>query len=96
LRPVLFHALRLLSHGAGMLLDGLLVERGDLSRVGHSSCGGDLLGHRVDAVPAHLHLMVDAAEELDVLVQVMIGKVKSSLNATSLAPAIIERAYDPP
>jgi hypothetical protein len=40
--------------------------------------------------------MVDAAEELDVLVQVMIGKVKSSQDATSLAPAIIERAYDTP
>jgi len=43
--------------------------------------------------------MVDTVEELDVLVQVMqvmIGKVKSSLDATSLAPAIIERVHDTP
>jgi hypothetical protein len=40
--------------------------------------------------------MVDAVEELDVLVQVMIGKVKSSLDATSLAPASIERVHDTP
>ena len=39
---------RLLNHGVNVCLDGLLVERVDVRRLGHSACGGDFLSHSVD------------------------------------------------
>ena len=39
---------RLLGHGVSVLFDGLLVESVSLRRLRRSSCGGDLLGYRVE------------------------------------------------
>jgi hypothetical protein len=42
------NAPRLLGHGGGVLVDGLLIESIDFRRLGRSTCGGDFRGHPVE------------------------------------------------